>query len=384
MKACHNKISSLFYRVVKMKGKTVVTGMSGGVDSSVAAYLLKEQGYNVIGVTMHLWQDKDTEVSGNADRMCGISAIEDAGRVAGQLNIPYHVMDFKDEFYNKVVRYFIEEYKKGCTPNPCIACNKYIKWEALLKASMELGADYIATGHYARIIKLANGRYTVGRSAAGQKDQTYVLYNLGQNQLAHTLMPNGEYTKKEIRDIAQKAGLSVAQKSESQDICFIPGHDYAGFIEKETGQKCIKGNFVDEEGNVLGIHKGIENYTIGQRKGLNLPARQPYYVKKIIPGTREIVLGDAESVFTDTVYANSINYMATGGLEEPCRLEAKIRYAHAGAECEVIPLEDGIIKCRFDEKQRAVTPGQAIVLYKDGYVFGGGRIISSYPRLCEE
>ena len=256
-----------------MDKKTVIIGMSGGVDSSVAAYILKEQGYNVIGVTMQTWQDCCT--NGTGETCGGNSAIEDAGCAARQLEIPHYVIDFQKEFRQKVINYFIDEYKKGCTPNPCIACNKYIKWEALLKYARENGADYIATGHYARIIKLANGRYTVGCSAAGRKDQTYVLYGLGQHQLGHTLMPSGDYSKEEIRAIAKKAGLNVADKSESQDICFIPDGNYAGFIERETGSKCTIGNFIDEDGNVLGVHKGIEHYTIGQRKGLNLPAKQP-------------------------------------------------------------------------------------------------------------
>lgn len=360
-----------------MTDKTVVVGMSGGVDSSVAAYLLKEQGYNVIGVTMQVWQDEGVFTHEIESDCCGLSAVEDARRVAGQLDIPYYVMNFKDEFRKKVINYFIDEYRKGHTPNPCIACNKYLKWNALLKRSMEIGADYIATGHYARIIKLANGRYTIAYSAAEKKDQTYVLYNLSQNQLMHTLMPIGSYNKEEIRGIAQKIGLDVAHKSESQDICFVPDHDYVGFIERVTGKKCITGNFVDDYGNVLGVHKGIENYTIGQRKGLNLAAKQPYYVKKIIPQTNEVVLGDSESVFTNTVYADNINYMAEENLTKPRKFIAKIRYAHVGAECEVIPIADGKLMCRFNERQRAVTPGQAIVFYENGYIFGGGRITSA-------
>lgn len=360
-----------------MKSKTVVVGMSGGVDSSVAAYLLKEQGYNVIGVTMQIWQDESVQAREIEGGCCGLSAVEDARRVARQLNIPYYVMNFKDEFRDKVINYFIEEYQKGHTPNPCIACNKYLKWDALLRRSMEIGADYIATGHYARIIKLENGRYTVGASAAGKKDQTYVLYNLSQHQLMHTLMPIGSYNKEKIRSIAQKIGLNVAHKSDSQDICFVPDHDYIGFIERETGKKCIEGNFVDDDGNVLGVHKGIENYTIGQRKGLNLPAKQPYYVKKIIPKTREVVLGNADSVFTNTAYADNINYMAAKCLTNPHRFIAKIRYSHTGAACEVTPLIDGRLMCRFDEKQRAVTPGQAIVFYENDYIFGGGRIVEA-------
>ncbi len=359
-----------------MKNKTIVVGMSGGVDSSVAAYLLKEQGYNVIGVTMQMWQDENALISENESGCCGLSAADDAECVAEQLDIPYYVINFRDKFREKVINYFIEEYKRGNTPNPCIACNKYLKWDALLRYSIEIGADYIATGHYAHIIKLNNGRYTISRSVAGKKDQTYVLYNLDQYQLEHTIMPLGDYNKEKVRQIAQNAGLNVAYKNESQDICFIPDHNYVGFIERETGEKCIPGNFIDDNGNVLGMHKGIENYTIGQRKGLNLPASHPYYVKKIISKTREIVLGNADSVFTNIVYAGNINYMAVENLEEPYRLTAKIRYAHTGAECEVVPLADGRLMCKFDEKQRAVTPGQAIVFYKNDYIFCGGTITS--------
>ena len=225
-----------------MAKETVIVGMSGGVDSSAVAYILKEQGYNVIGVTMDIWQ-------------CGLSEAEDARQAAAQLGIPYYIVDFKKDFKEKVINYFIDEYQKGNTPNPCIACNRYIKWEALLKYAEETGADYIATGHYARIIKLANGRYTASQPAACRKDQTYVLYSLEQKHLRHTLMPAGDYTKEEIRAIAKKAGLNVADKSESQDICFVPDGDYASFIERETGRKCTAGNFIDEDGNILGVHK---------------------------------------------------------------------------------------------------------------------------------
>lgn len=359
-----------------MDKKTVVIGMSGGVDSSVAAYLLKEQGYNVIGVTMQIWQEDDVQVREYEGGCCGLSAVDDARRVADQLNIPYYVMNFRNEFRDKVINYFIDEYRKGNTPNPCIACNKYLKWDALLKRSMEIGADYIATGHYARIVKLENGRYTIRQSAALKKDQTYVLFNLSQYQLEHTLMPVGDYNKEEIRAIAEKIDINVAHKSDSQDICFVPDHDYVGFIERETGQKCTAGNFVDNYGNILGVHKGIENYTIGQRKGLNLPASHPYYVNKINAETNEVVLGDADSVFTDTIYVRDVNYMAVGNLTEPRSLIGKIRYSHAGAECIVTPISGGMLECRFKEKQRAVTPGQAVVFYENDYIFGGGWIVN--------
>ena len=358
-----------------MEKKTVVVGMSGGVDSSVAAYLLKEQGYNVIGVTMQLWQGESAKDALEYESgCCGLSASEDARRVAAKLDIPYYVMNFREQFKEKVIDYFIKEYKKGNTPNPCIACNRYLKWEAMLNRAIEIGADYIATGHYARIIKLSNGRYSIRKSAAAKKDQTYVLFNLSQYQLEHTLMPVGDYNKEEVRNIAKKLGLNVADKSESQDICFIPDHDYVGFIERQTGKKCEQGNFVDSEGKILGIHKGIENYTIGQRRGLNLPADKPYYVSKIIPETNSVVLGDYDSVFTDTIYVRDVNYMAAEKLTEQKKLIGKIRYSHQGAECVVTPIGDNRLKCEFAEKQRAATPGQAAVFYEDNYIYCGGWI----------
>jgi len=246
----------------------VVVGMSGGVDSSVAAYLLKQQGYEVIGVTMQIWQDAERIVEEENGGCCGLSAVEDARRVAAQLEIPYYVMNFKDSFQKNVVDYFVEEYLNGRTPNPCIACNRYVKWESLLQRSLSIGADYIATGHYARIVKLPNGRYTLRRSATLAKDQTYALYNLTQEQLQRTLMPVGEYSKEEIRKIAEDIQLQVANKPDSQDICFVPDGDYAGFIEKTAGKQLQKGNFVTVDGTVLGEHKGIIHYTVGHLQPL--------------------------------------------------------------------------------------------------------------------
>lgn len=354
----------------------VVVGMSGGVDSSVAAWLLKEQGYEVIGVTMQIWQDEETKAEQDNAGCCGLSAVEDARRVAEYLDIPYYVMNFKQEFKQHVIDYFVEEYLRGRTPNPCIACNRYVKWEALLQRSMAIGADYIATGHYARIDKLANDRFALRTSVTASKDQTYALYNLTQQQLAHTLMPVGSYTKEDIRRMAEELGLPVAHKPDSQEICFIPDHDYAGFIDREAGGRVPKeGNFVLADKTVLGKHKGITHYTIGQRKGLGIALGEPYFVTDILPKSQEVVLGKQEDVFSSVLYCNQINYMAEPDLERPRRVLAKIRYSHAGEQCLIEKAGEDRIKCTFDRPVRAVTPGQAVVFYDDEYVFGGGTII---------
>lgn len=304
-----------------------------------------------------------------------MSAVDDARRVAAELGIPYYVMNFKKEFKRDVIDYFIKEYQQGRTPNPCIACNRYVKWESLLKRSMDIGADYIATGHYARIVRLDNGRYTLMRSATIAKDQTYALYNLTQEQLSHTLMPVGEYSKEEVRQIAEKINLQVANKPDSQDICFVPDGDYAGFIEESTGEKIQSGNFVDMEGNILGQHKGIIHYTVGQRKGLGLSLGKPVFVIEIRPETNEVVIGDSEDSLSYTVRANRVNFMSVEDIEGEARVFAKIRYNHKGAWCTVKKTGNDEILCTFDEPQRAITPGQAVVLYDGDYVLGGGTII---------
>ena len=357
-----------------MKEKVVV-GMSGGVDSSVAAYLLKEQGYDVIGVTMQIWEDEEQQRTEENGGCCGLSAVDDARRVADRLEIPYYVMNFKQEFQKKVVDYFVEEYLAGRTPNPCIACNRYVKWESLLKRSMEIGADYIATGHYARITKLPNGRFAIRNSVTARKDQTYALYNLTQFQLAHTLMPIGEYEKDQVRRIAQEAGLPVAAKPDSQDICFVPDGDYAAFLKKKAGERMPgEGDFVTRDGTVLGKHKGITHYTIGQRKGLGLSMGEQVFVSELRPKTNQVVVGEETQVFKKELLCDHLNFMGMEDLEEPRKVWAKVRYAHKGQWCRIEKQGRDLIRAEFEEPVRAITPGQAVVFYEGEYVLGGGII----------
>ncbi len=347
----------------------VVVGMSGGVDSSVAAYLLKKQGYEVIGVTMRLWQNEGKESS------AGVSAVEDAGSVASKIGIPYYVLDFKKEFKKYVVDYFIEDYIKGSTPNPCIVCNRYVKWEALLSKALNLGADYIATGHYARIVKYPQtGRYTLKTAETLEKDQTYALYNLTQKQLEHTLMPIGDYEKNDVRKIAEEIGLSVANKPDSQDICFVNNNDYGGFIRENTALPIEKGNFVDFDGNVLGTHNGISNYTIGQRKGLGIAFGKPMYVCEIRPETNEVVIGENEQLFKKEVFVKNFNFMAFELKNGEYKVLGKIRYNQKKSPC-TIQIDGDFVNCVFDEPQRAITPGQAAVFYDGEYIVGGGTIV---------
>lgn len=352
----------------------VIVGMSGGVDSSVAAFLLKQQGYDVIGVTMQIWQEEPDALIEENGGCCGLSAVEDARRVADMLGIPYYVMNFRDVFRERVIDNFISEYNKGRTPNPCIVCNRYVKWEALLDRAIALGADYIATGHYARIIRLDNGRYAIAKALIDRKDQTYALYNLNQYQLAHTLMPLGDYDKEDIRAIAAKIGLPVASKPDSQDICFVPDGDYMAFMKAYTGSAMPVGNFVDASGKILGQHRGIGAYTIGQRKGLNLSMGHPVFVTAIDPVKNEVVIGENEDLFSRRLYASNVNLMACADMTEPRRLTAKIRYAHRAAACTAVQKEDGMLYVCFDEPQRAITVGQAVVLYDGELVVGGGII----------
>lgn len=358
-----------------MKSKVVV-GLSGGVDSSVAAYLLKQQGYDVIGVTMQIWQGEEETTRQEPDGCGGSTAVDDARRVAQKLDIPYEVLDFKEPFKKYVMDYFVEEYLHGRTPNPCNACNRYVKWEALLQYASNIGADYIATGHYARIAKLENGRYAIANSVTAAKDQTYALYNLTQEQLARTRMPIGEYSKDEIRRMAENIGLTVAHKKDSQDICFIPDHDYAKFIQKQAPERLSgPGDFVLRDGTVVGRHEGITKYTIGQRRGLHVAVGKRIFVNEIDVEKNQIILGDDDDVFTDHLYAHQMNYMAVPEFRDGEEYLTKIRYAHRGTMARVTNVDADTIRLDFQDPVRAVTPGQAVVLYQGDFVAGGGTIL---------
>ncbi len=349
----------------------VIVGLSGGVDSAVAAYLLKQDGYDVEGVMLRTWVSD----SGEESRCC---EIDDARDVAECIGIPFHVKNCVDAFREKVIDPFVCSYINGLTPNPCIGCNRYIKWEKMLDMANVLSADLIATGHYASIVKLDNGRYTLRRADHAEKDQTYMLWMLTQQQLGRTVMPLGKYSKEEVRKIAQQAGISVAGKADSQEICFVPDDDHAGFIMRDhKGVLPGEGNFVDESGNILGTHKGIINYTVGQRKGLGVSFGHPMYVKRIDTASNEVVLSPDEDLYTQTVICSDMNFMSIPGIgeNEEIRCTAKIRYRHE-AQPAIAQLKDGRLIITFDEKVRAAAPGQSAVLYDDdGSLIGGGVIV---------
>ena len=356
----------------------VVVGMSGGVDSSMSAALLLEQGYEVIGVTLKIWESTGPEEETGC---CSNTAVDDARRVAFILGIPHYVLNFRAYFEENVIDYFTKSYLAGETPNPCLACNKHVKFSEMLRKARGLGADYISTGHYAKILRdPENGRFLLSGAADARKDQTYALYMLTQDQLAHTLFPLAEYPKEQIRAMARERGLGVGDKPDSQEICFVSDDDYASFVQARTAGKVKSGNFVDTAGKVLGRHPGIINFTVGQRKGLGLAFGKPMYVIGLNAERNEVVLGEDREVYTDKLWATEVNWIAVPKLEGPLRVEAKIRYNAAGAGAVVYPsTKEGEVVVQFAEPQRAVTPGQAVVFYQDKIVVGGGIIISD-PR----
>ncbi|MBO4407848.1 MAG: tRNA 2-thiouridine(34) synthase MnmA [Clostridiales bacterium] len=346
----------------------VLVGMSGGVDSSVAVYLLKEAGYEVYGATMQIQDDYEG--------CCGsLSSVNDASAVAEQLGIPYFVMNLKDEFRQYVKDKFKSDYLKGLTPNPCILCNHYLKWGSFLKRAEEIGCDYIATGHYGKIVQSGNGRYSVQISDSDSKDQSYVLYSLTQDMLKKTLMPVGNYEKDEIRKIANKLGLKVANKKDSQDICFIPDGDYKSFIRRETGSLGKTGNIVTEDKEIIMPHDGIAGFTVGQRKGLGVALGFKAYVTDIDPESGDVTMGRSESLFSDTAYATNINYMADEVFDPDHIYTVKTRYSQTRVEAKISYVSDDLIRVDFLNAVRAPTPGQALVVYRDDLIAGGGIIV---------
>ena len=351
--------------------KKALIAMSGGVDSSVAAYLIKEKGFECVGATMRL------HCKENEDASCLTSKdIEDAKKIAKSLDMPYEVYDFQDNFREKVIDKFVNTYKTGGTPNPCIDCNRHLKFESLMKKMEELNCDYVVTGHYARVsYDEKSGRYLLKKGLDESKDQSYVLYSLTQKQLSRILLPLGEYTKEETRKIAENLDLELSQKKDSQDICFVPDGDYAKFIEKYTGETFKEGDFVDLQGNKLGTHKGIIRYTIGQRKGLGLALPASMYVTKTSVEENKVYLGFNEDLFSKELKATDINLIFADSIKEPIKCTAKIRYKHKEAPCTVWQTEENLLHIKFDEPQRAITRGQAVVLYNGDTVLGGGTII---------
>ncbi|MGN0659137.1 MAG: tRNA 2-thiouridine(34) synthase MnmA [Emergencia sp.] len=360
-----------------MNNKRALIAMSGGVDSSVSAWLMKERGFDCIGVTMKLFHNEDVGIS-RSHTCCSLDDVLDAEAVAGSIGIRHYVFNFSQRFREDVMDPFVRDYENGRTPNPCIRCNRFLKFDKLFVRAKELDLDYVVTGHYARICQDENsGRYLLKKAADPSKDQSYVLYTMTQEQLAHTIFPLGDMTKAQTRRIAEEQGFINARKHDSQDICFVQSGSYADFITAYTGRTCPAGDFTDESGRVLGRHKGIIHYTIGQRKGLGIAFPQPMYVKEIRPDDNTVVLGPESSLYTRALTAGDINLISVPELTEPVRLRAQIRYGHIPQPAQVIQTDEDTLQITFDEPQRAVTPGQAVVLYDGDTVAGGGVIRQS-------
>lgn len=353
--------------------RRVMVAMSGGVDSAVAAYLLQKDGYDIAGVTCRMFER--SLLSPEAERsLPDASPIEDARDTASRLGIPHYALNVSDAFQRSVVEPFIETYKAGGTPNPCVECNRCIKFGHLLDEAEALGYPYLATGHYSKLERSTDGRYLLRRAADSSKDQTYMLWSLSQKQLSRVLFPLGGMTKAEVRAIAESLGFVSAQRKDSQDICFIPDGDYAAFIKHHTGERFPEGDFLDENGNRLGRHKGIIHYTVGQRKGLGIALGEPMYVAKKDAARNTVTLARNEGLFERTLEVERANLMLWDKLDRPVRVTAKVRYHHAPAPATVTQIAEDRLRVEFDEPVRAIAPGQSLVMYVDDYLAGGGII----------
>ncbi|MFH1700623.1 MAG: tRNA 2-thiouridine(34) synthase MnmA [Candidatus Zixiibacteriota bacterium] len=360
--------------------KSVLVAMSGGVDSSVALYLLKEQGYKVTGATMKLWDFSEVggaEHARSSGGCCDLEAINNARNVCQFLGVPHYVLDFSIEFKEIVIDNFVDEYKHGRTPNPCILCNTEIKWEMFLKRAREIGCDYMATGHYSRVdYDDEQERYTIRRGLTNNRDQAYALWGISQEALARTILPLGELYKSDTRRIAREAGLKTADTAESMEICFVTDDNYERFMREWTGDDISPGDIVDASGNILGQHKGIPFYTIGQRKGLCITHDHPLYVNRIDVENNRIHVCDGTDVYTKNLIVSNINWVSIPPQNEPFRGHVQIRYQHVAQLATVYPEENGKLKIIFDEPQRAITPGQSAVIFNDDILLAGGFIES--------
>lgn len=355
----------------------VVVAMSGGVDSSVAAALLVQQGYDAVGVTLNLWPRASLiDAATRHSVCCSLEAVEDARRVCDTLGIPHYTLNFREVFEREVVRDFLLEYKRGRTPNPCIRCNRYVKFAALLDKAKSLGARYLATGHYARVERSLSGRYLLKKSLHPAKDQSYALYSLTQEQLAHTLFPLGELEKTETRRLASQLGLVTASKVESQEVCFVPDGDRRAFVSERLPEAARTGPIVNASGEVLGTHPGVAFFTVGQRKGLGLAAGKPLYVIDILAEEHTVVVGEEHELYCSGLVAEDVNWVSVEQPPAPIRVSAKIRYRSNEILATAAARPDGRLEVRFDAPQRAVSPGQAVVLYDGDSVVGGGTIIA--------
>jgi tRNA-uridine 2-sulfurtransferase len=365
--------------------KTIAVAMSGGVDSSTVAAMLRAQGYEVIGLTMQLWNQR--RLAGHPGmpeavhgRCCSLDDVYDARRVAETLGIPYYVVNHEERFERDVVRPFVEEYLSGRTPIPCSLCNNHLKFDQLLIVAQQIGAEALATGHYARVeFDDRAGRWLLKRASDVSKDQTYFLFGLSQEQLSRTLFPLGEITKPHVRELARKHGLALAEKPDSQEICFVPGGDYKNFLDAyltEQGESLpdTAGELVTSSGEVIGEHDGIHHFTVGQRKGLGVATGSPLYVLQIKGDTRQVIVGDQEQLYSRTLRAHRVNFISIDELREPMRVSIKIRHRHEAAPAVIEKSGADEIVATFDEPQRAITPGQAAVFYDGEVVVGGGWI----------